>query len=498
MRSTLVLSAGLLAYSAKAVVLNERAVPAVVSFDVERSIIEDPVRREQMRKKRDNTVGIDIVNPQDLSIYWINGTFGTPEQSITLALDTGSSDSWVNVATSGFCSQDSEPCKPFGTYDHSKSSTYKFLDHNLDNTYGDGTRAKGDYVTDTMKFGGATLKDFQFGVAYQSGANKGILGIGYSALAGGGRDMYNNFPVALVDAGYIKSPAFSLYLNQLHASKGQVLFGGVDTSKYIGELQSVPMISTYGQHYSLQIALTSLSLQKGDKKASSYSSSEFPLVTTLDCGSTFIILPDSLAKDIYDDLDVKYNSTANWGLLPCSMKNKDWNLTYSFSGIEINVPISELVLDPVAYDGDVVQCLFGITSGGDDTVLMGDPFLRNAYAVFDLANNEISLAQANFNPGKEHILEIGTGKDAVPGATQVESAVTSVINSAAAAATTVIGPVETEGPVSTITSGATTGSTSSSAATSTSTSKGSAALPTSDSRHLLAGIAGAVGLAMAL
>lgn len=77
----------------------------------------------------------------------------------------------MNVATSGFCSQDSEPCKPFGTYDHSKSSTYKFLDHNLDNTYGDGTRAKGDYVTDTMKFGGATLKDFQFGVAYQSGAN---------------------------------------------------------------------------------------------------------------------------------------------------------------------------------------------------------------------------------------------------------------------------------------------------------------------------------------
>lgn len=61
------LSAGLLAYSAKAIVLNERAAPAVVSFDVERSIIEDPVGREQMRKKRDNTVGIDIVNPVRIS-----------------------------------------------------------------------------------------------------------------------------------------------------------------------------------------------------------------------------------------------------------------------------------------------------------------------------------------------------------------------------------------------------------------------------------------------
>ncbi|KAL1874175.1 hypothetical protein Plec18167_006110 [Paecilomyces lecythidis] len=505
MKSTLLLSASLLAYSAEAIVLNERAVPAVVSFDVQRSVIEDPVRRlhqEQSRQKRDKTLSFDIVNPNDLTLYWVNGTVGTPGQPVTLALDTGSSDTWVNVASSAFCSQKSEPCKPFGTYDHSKSSTYKFLDHNFDNTYGGGSQTnqiKGDYITETVKFGGATLKNFQIGVASSISANdKGLLGVSYAALGGGSQDMYNNFPIALVDAGYIKSPAFSLYLNELHASKGQLLFGGVDTSKYTGELQSVPTIAVNGVHYSLEIALTGLSLKKDGKKASSYSSSELPLVTSLDCGSTLIILPETLTNDIFDDLDVKYNSTLNVGILPCSMKNNDWNLTYSFSGAEVDVPMSQLVLDPVGYEGDEVQCIFGIVPGPGDMVLMGDPFLRSVYAVFDLANNEISLAQANYSPGKEHILEIGTGKDAVPGATKVKSAVTSGVNSAAASATSVVGPVETEGPVATVTSGSSAGSTSSSSSAATSTSKSSAALLTSDSMHLVAGIAGAIGLAMAL
>jgi hypothetical protein len=96
---------------------------------------------------------------------------GSPGQPVTLALDTGSSDTWVNVANSTFCSQSAEPCKPFGTYDPTKSSTYKFLNHDLNNTYADSGGAYGDFVTDTVKFGDVTLEKFQFGVAYKSTAN---------------------------------------------------------------------------------------------------------------------------------------------------------------------------------------------------------------------------------------------------------------------------------------------------------------------------------------
>lgn len=328
--------------------------------------------------------------------------------------------------------------------------------------------------------------------------------MGYVAGEGERQNKYNNFPLALVDAGYINSPAFSLYLNDLHASKGQILFGGVDTSKYIGELQSVPMIATDGIYYSLAIALTGLSLTKGSGKASSYSSSQFPLLTTLDCGSTFVVLPEAISKGIYNDLDVTYNSTSNYGYLPCSTKNEAWNLTYAFSGIDISIPISELVLDVIGYEGDEELCLFGITIGDENTVLMGDPFLRSAYVVYDLGNNEISLAQANFKPGTEHILEIGNGTNAVPGATLVPSGVTSVINSQAFQTT----KVETVTNVPTATSVPSSGSDSSSSsssgshatgAASTSKSKGmAAALPTSEAKHLVAGLAGAAGLLLAL
>jgi hypothetical protein len=302
----------------------------------------------------------------------------------------------------------------------------------------------------------------------------------------------------LVEAGYIKSPAFSLYLNDLGAPKGNILFGGVDTSKYVGELQTLPIVATNGAYYSLSIVVTDIALKKGSSAAASVSSSEFPLMVTLDTGSTFVVLPDSLAKSIYNDLSVTYNSTNNYGSLPCDTKNQNWNLTYTFSGVEISIPISELVLDVIEVKGDQTICLFGITSGGEEGyAILGDPFLRSAYVVYDLGNNEISLAHANFNPGKEDILEISTGTNAVPGATKVASAVTTAINSQVFQTGVPTGTVTLPAGGSAVT--VTSTAPGSGPAATTSTSKGlAAAFPTRDANHLVAGLAGAAGLLLAL
>jgi hypothetical protein len=101
-------------------------------------------------------------------LYWVNGTVGTPGQSVTLMLDTGSSNTWVNTPKSKLCSQQDDPCKPYGTYDSSKSSTYRFLNHDLNSTYASNQSVFGDFVTDTANFGGVTLKNFEFGVAQES------------------------------------------------------------------------------------------------------------------------------------------------------------------------------------------------------------------------------------------------------------------------------------------------------------------------------------------
>lgn len=54
----------------------------------------------------------------------------------------------------------------------------------------------------------------------------------------------------------------------------------------------------------------------------------------------------------------------------------------------------------------------------------GDTFLRSAYIVFDLDNEEISIGKALFNVTDSNIVEIGTGTNPVPDATGAASAVT--------------------------------------------------------------------------
>jgi hypothetical protein len=58
---------------------------------------------------------------------------------------------------------------------------------------------------------------------------------------------------------------------------------------------------------------------------------------------------------------------------------------------------------------------------------MGDTFLRSAYLVYDLENNEISIAQTNFNSTSNNVVEIGTGTESVPDATLVQNAVTASV-----------------------------------------------------------------------
>jgi len=58
--------------------------------------------------------------------------------------------------------------------------------------------------------------------------------------------------------------------------------------------------------------------------------------------------------------------------------------------------------------------------------VLGDTFLRSAYVVYDLSNNEISLAQTNFNATKSNVMEIQSGSAGVPNATGVPNAVSSL------------------------------------------------------------------------
>jgi len=48
----------------------------------------------------------------------------------------------------------------------------------------------------------------------------------------------------LVQQNYIASRAFSLWANDGSASSGTLLFGGIDTGKFIGELVTIDLIAS--------------------------------------------------------------------------------------------------------------------------------------------------------------------------------------------------------------------------------------------------------------
>ncbi|KAL1979536.1 hypothetical protein VTN96DRAFT_5598 [Rasamsonia emersonii] len=483
--ASLLLLASLIFPSGEALWLRKRDVPAVVGLDIQRKHVSDPAGRDRLRRKRDKVVSQSLDNEETL--YFCNITLGTPPQKLRLTLDTGSSDLWCNAASSRLCKSRGDPCDVSGTYDPHSSSTYKFVSSDFNISYEDGSGASGDYVTDTLTIGGATLKNFQFGVGYSSTSQEGVLGIGYATnevqVNRNGGSAYANLPKAMVDNGLINSNAYSLWLNDLEASTGSILFGGVNTEKFIGELATLPIQRENGQYVEFIIALTGLALSNGST-SNTYRSDSLPAAVLLDSGSSLTYLPDSLVQSIYNDLEVNYDSSSGTGYVPCSMVNQDINLNFTFSGPSIPVGINELVLDPgtgLTFSDGTAACVFGIAPAGDSTAVLGDTFLRSAYVVYDLENNEISLAKTNFNSTKDNILEIGTGTAAVPDATAVSNPVTSVAIGAGGAR---IGGPSGTGIVFP-------------GAPASATSNAAAVMPTSIPRHLAAGIAGA-GLLLAI
>lgn len=408
--------------------------PRVVGLDIERRHLpaNEIVPRDRARLRKRQTVEQTLDN-QD-TLYFANLTLGTPPQDIRLHIDTGSSDLWVNVPDSSLCESGANACEG-GTYDADASSTHQLVNNEFNISYVDGSAALGDYVSDTLVFGGVQIDDFQFGLGQQSSSQQGVLGIGYALnevqVNRAGLEPYPNLPQALVDGGHIQSNAYSLWLNDLDASTGTILFGGVNTAKYQGDLATMPVLQTFGDYFQLVVALTGINVD-GDE----LSSDALPAGVLLDSGATLSYLPDDLTTQIYDDVEAVYVPNQGAAYATCEQANRDATIDFEFSGQTISVPYNELFIDagtdnfgnPLQFTDGSTACLFGIAPAQGGTVVLGDTFLRSAYVVYDLANNEISLAQTVFNATANNIQEIGTGADSVPNATPVDNPVTSVVN----------------------------------------------------------------------
>ncbi|KAK4550505.1 hypothetical protein LTR36_000084 [Oleoguttula mirabilis] len=427
MRTFTTLAVAATVLGANAITLRERtdgSAPRVVQHDIQRRHVDNIVQRDRarLRKRSSDTVTVSLANEETL--YFMNVTIGTPAQDLRLHIDTGSSDLWVNVANSTECDATGDLCSASGTYAANSSTTYEYLNSNFNITYVDGTGSTGDYVSDLVVFGGVSLENQQFGIGYTSTSQEGVLGIGYPinevAVEYNGGHTYANVPAKMVEDGLINSNAYSLWLNDLDASTGSILFGGVNTDKFTGELQTIPIIAEDGIYAEFLIALTGVGLNG----TSGSIGSNLAYASLLDSGTSLMYLPNDITQDIYDAFGAQYDSSQGAAFVDCDLANSDATIDLTFSSPTISIAMRELVIVAGEEKG-VDICILGIAPADDSTPVLGDTFLRSAYVVYDITNNEVALAQTSFNSTTNNIVEI-TNSTAIPSATAVANPVTSV------------------------------------------------------------------------
>lgn len=226
----------------------------------------------------------------DGSIYMVNVAIGTPPQTFELILDTGrfvlfclldiialqglnkknnSADLWVPGA-----SCPTTMC-PLAKFNESSSSTFKDMNEVFNITYGIGS-ASGGFGLDTVNIGGAIIEQQQFGLTNStqniltnmqtlsgesytptvSSADNvtsfssdhrmdGIFGLGYPLITSPTKS-YNPFFFNLKEQNKISQNIFSVFLNKSESldTLGEIIFGGIDSTKYQGDIAYLPLAKT--------------------------------------------------------------------------------------------------------------------------------------------------------------------------------------------------------------------------------------------------------------
>ncbi|KAM0140890.1 hypothetical protein ACHAP3_002572 [Botrytis cinerea] len=311
----------------------------------------------QKRQSKSN-----LANPYIGDIYMITVQIGYPAQSITLSIDTGSSDVWVNpqCATSGWTSF----CSSYPQYDPTKSTSFVPLSQALNIAYGIGA-VTGAYATDNFMMGsGPTLKKLQFGVA--SGSNRmfaGIMGVSWGLGLGTG---YYNIIDQLALQGLTKTRAFAIDLGNVDTASGQ-----------------------------LPTNLTSTGYAK-------------PVI--VDSGSTLSYLPPSLVNAMLPYFPGWVSKGGGLYTIPCSFRNIAGTMDFGFAGQIIRIQLAQFIW----FNG--ATCYGPIANAAEKTdVILGDTFMRGAYVVFDQDNANVHIAQAA--SCGSNIVPITSGTDGVPSMT---------------------------------------------------------------------------------
>ncbi|KAJ9606725.1 hypothetical protein H2200_008734 [Cladophialophora chaetospira] len=384
-------------------------------------------------------------------------------------LDTGSPFLIISNPNSNYC-QSTGQCSIFASYDPIQSTSAVWVSDDMNVVY-ELTSDAGSWFYDALSIGnGISVPTFPIGTANGSSTHDIQNTFGFGGAGGAGPNPDANTLQLLAKAGAIPSASIAMYLGALDSTDGQALFGGLDTSKWQGNLSALPIVQN--ENNEIQITLSSVALSDQD-----VTSDNLPVPVMVDTGNFDIKLPQDVVDAIWSRVGgiqaVNFSLGANslpYGVCACSLAQSSDTVTFGFDGVSIVVPMSDLVLPPsqlVLQEAGLTDfpqdtCLFLINGWGPTApqfspFIIGDAFLRNAYFVLDWDSNEVALGQANNDGGDSNIITIAAGtsglQDAIASASSGQTSTGNPTSTAGAPSSTASASTVTGAPSPSATGG---------------------------------------------
>jgi len=319
-----------------------------------------------------------VIEDYQNSQYYGEITLGTPGQKFEVIFDTGSSDLWV--AGSGCDSS----CGRHAQYNSAKSSTYQANGTAFDIMYGSGP-VSGYESIDVLSTGSLNVNNQVFaevtnaaglGLAYKIGKFDGILGLAFPILS------VNKVPTVfenMFTQGVVEKNVFSFYLGKESGENGELLLGGIDTSKYTGDMNFVPLSSATYWEYALDgLTVDGVVYGAGDK-------------AIMDSGTSLLTGPTDVVSKLAESMGARKINAAEY-MVSCTATGLP-TFTYKLNGVDYTLDSSDYLIP----DGDM--CLLAmmgmdVPRPNGPLWIMGDVFMRKYYTVFDMENKQVGIAEA--------------------------------------------------------------------------------------------------------
>ncbi|KAL8716451.1 MAG: hypothetical protein Q9220_000358 [cf. Caloplaca sp. 1 TL-2023] len=364
--------------------------------------------------------GIAVLTPYKDIQYYTNITFGP--QTFEAIVDTGSSDTWL--VQTGFQCVDVQSlitypeaeCAFGPTY--TPSSTFSQIPgENFQIKYGDGESLTGILGTEDVTLAGITVRNQEVGIVNYTAWNgdnssSGLIGLSFPAItsAFNGTDPELNTPseeinytplfTSMYQQGLVE-PFFSLAIFRTDALFPDNGFGGFlalgglppvnHSPKFAEAAMEMTTVARPGNGPKTEYQFYTITIDGVEYGNSSDAATK--LQADVDSGTSLTFLPSRMSSAINQLFEppALYNRNTGEYSVDCSAKAPQVGITIGGCTFSIN-PADMILPDN---DGG---CITGVTNtpSGFRRAVLGDTFLRNVLAVFDVGNLLMAFAAREY------------------------------------------------------------------------------------------------------